>query len=128
ARGDVDFRFDLAKRVAGAAAAFARRGNRRAFAVALRAGRLHADDARLLDHLAAAAAVGADFAFAAGGGAAAVAGRTRFVTVERDRLVAPFGRFLERERHFAADVATPAHAATPAAAAAEDIAEDVAER
>src|SRR5688572_6771730 len=71
AGGDVDLGFDLLERVPGAAACAAGAGDARSLTLARGAGGLHADDAGLLDHLAAATAVRASLAFAARGGASA---------------------------------------------------------
>ena len=98
----------------------------RAFAVALRARGLHAHDAGRLNHAALAAAVAADFAAAAFGGAGAFARGAVFVALELDGLRDAVGGFFERERDVAANVA--ALCAAVALPAAEQVAEQIAER
>ena len=86
AGGDFHFGDDLLELLARAAADGAGVLDRRAFAVALRAGRLHADDAGRLNHAALPAAIGANLAPAALRGTGALAGFARFVALELDGL------------------------------------------
>ena len=93
----------------------------------MRASGLDADDAGRLDHVALAAAVAADFAAAAFGGAGAVAVVAAFVALELDGLRDAVGGFFERERDVAADIAALLRRCVASAAAAEQVAEQIAE-
>jgi hypothetical protein len=128
---DLDFGGDFFEDLAAAATGGAGVLDDRAFAVALRAGGLDADDAGGLDDAALAAAVAADFAAAAIGGAGAATFFAAVVPLEFDGLRDAVGGFFECERDIAADVATLLRAIAISAAAAgtaEEVAEQIAER
>ena len=87
---------------------------------------MNAHDAGRLNHAALTAAVVANFAAAARHRARAVALFAAIVPMELDRLSHALRRFLERKRHIAANIA--AFARLIAAAAAEQVAKQIAER